>query len=113
MGKFHFVYLATHLASQVGDGHADHAYWGRAEDMKMNRPAWKISPTAPGSDLAAETAAALAAGSIVFGKGLILLFSEDKIKDTAIVRIWQLQFNTLYLRHFDLTFHDKTISMII
>ena len=52
--------------SQVGDGHVDHAYWGRPEDMTMTRPAFKITPQKPGSDLAAETAAALAASSIVF-----------------------------------------------
>lgn len=32
----------------------------------MRRPAWKITPQKPGSDLAAETAAALAAASIAF-----------------------------------------------
>ncbi len=51
---------------QVGDGHADHAYWGRAEQMTMARPAFKIDPGHPGSDLAAETAAALAAISMHF-----------------------------------------------
>lgn len=51
---------------QVGDGHVDHAYWGRPEDMTMNRPAFKITTSKPGSDLAAETAAALAATSIAF-----------------------------------------------
>nr|BAH22180.1 beta-1,4-endoglucanase [Metaphire hilgendorfi] len=51
---------------QVGDGNADHSYWGRPEDMIMARPAWSITPSAPGADLAAETAAALAAGYLVF-----------------------------------------------
>ncbi|RMX51380.1 hypothetical protein pdam_00011347, partial [Pocillopora damicornis] len=51
---------------QVGDGDLDHAFWGRPEDMTMRRPAWKITPQNPGSDLAAETAAALAAASIAF-----------------------------------------------
>nr|AMH40394.1 glycoside hydrolase family 9 [Timema cristinae] len=51
---------------QVGDGIADHNYWGRPEDMTMDRPAFKITESAPGSDLAAETAAALAAASLVF-----------------------------------------------
>jgi len=51
---------------QVGQGDADHAYWGRPEDMTMARPAYKIDTSRPGSDLAAETAAALAAASIVF-----------------------------------------------
>ena len=53
---------------QVGDGDADHASWGRPEDMSMARPAFKISPKKPGTDLAAETAAAMAAGAIAFKK---------------------------------------------
>ena len=51
---------------QIGDGQSDHAYWGRPEDMTMNRPAWFISSSAPGSELAGETAAALAASSIFY-----------------------------------------------
>ena len=51
---------------QVGNGGADHAYWGRAEDMTMDRPAYKLTTSKPGSDLAAETAAAMAAGYMVF-----------------------------------------------
>lgn len=51
---------------QVGDGYADHSWWGRPEDMTMSRPAYKLTTSAPGSDLAAETAAALAASSILF-----------------------------------------------
>ncbi len=26
------------LYGQVGDGYADHSYWGRPEDMTMSRP---------------------------------------------------------------------------
>jgi len=51
---------------QVGDGTLDHNYWGRPEDMTMPRPAWKLTTSAPGSDLAGEVAAALAASSLVF-----------------------------------------------
>ncbi|KDR10771.1 hypothetical protein L798_15338, partial [Zootermopsis nevadensis] len=54
------------LYGQVGQGDVDHAYWGRPEDMTMSRPAYKIDTSHPGSDLAGETAAALAAASIVF-----------------------------------------------
>nr|AXQ39836.1 beta-1,4-endoglucanase [Loboptera decipiens] len=54
------------LYGQVGNGGADHSYWGRPEDMTMQRPAYKIDASNPGSDLAAETAAALAAASLVF-----------------------------------------------
>ncbi|XP_049784317.1 endoglucanase E-4-like [Schistocerca cancellata] len=54
------------LYVQVGDGTADHNYWGRPEDMTMDRPSYKITTSAPGSDVAAETAAAFAAASLVF-----------------------------------------------
>nr|AGP76425.1 endo-beta-1,4-glucanase 2 [Pericapritermes sp. PpEG2] len=54
------------LYGQVGRGDVDHSYWGRPEDMTMERPAYKIDTSNPGSDLAGETAAALAAASIVF-----------------------------------------------
>jgi hypothetical protein len=50
---------------QVGDGDLDHAAWGPAETMTMARPAFKIDPDNPGTDLAAETAAALAASAIL------------------------------------------------
>lgn len=54
------------LWGQVGNGGTDHAYWGSAESMTMDRPAYKVDRNNPGSDLAGETAAALAAASIVF-----------------------------------------------
>ncbi len=54
------------LYVQVGDGEADHKWWGPAEVMTMARPAYKISASCPGSDVAAETAAALASSAIVF-----------------------------------------------
>jgi len=53
---------------QVGKGADDHAVWGRPEDWpKANkRPAYKVTQQNPGSDLVGETAAALAAASIIF-----------------------------------------------
>lgn len=54
------------LWGQVGNGSADHAWWGPAEVMQMARPSYKIDASKPGSDLAGETAAAMAAASIVF-----------------------------------------------
>jgi hypothetical protein len=51
---------------QVGNGSADHGYWGPAETMTMARPSYKVTRTAPGSDLCGETAASLAASSMVF-----------------------------------------------
>ncbi|WP_339824932.1 glycoside hydrolase family 9 protein [Paenibacillus sp. FSL R7-0163] len=54
------------LWGQVGNGTTDHNWWGPAEVMQMQRPSYKIDATHPGSDLAAETAAALASASIIF-----------------------------------------------
>ncbi|KAI9125033.1 hypothetical protein K1719_003649 [Acacia pycnantha] len=54
------------LWGQVGDGASDHSCWERPEDMSTARTAYKIDQQHPGSDLAAETAAALAASSIAF-----------------------------------------------
>ncbi|MBE1877173.1 glycoside hydrolase family 9 protein [Myceligenerans pegani] len=54
------------LYAQVGDGEADHRWWGPAEAMQMERPAYKVDASCPGSDVAGETAAAMAASSIVF-----------------------------------------------
>ncbi|GER57548.1 endoglucanase 6 [Striga asiatica] len=54
------------LYGEVGDGNTDHYCWQRPEDMTTLRAAYKIDPSHPGSDLAGETAAAMAAASIVF-----------------------------------------------
>jgi PKD repeat protein len=54
------------LYAQVGDGNLDHGWWGAAEVMQMARPSQKITAAKPGSDLAAETAAAMASASILF-----------------------------------------------
>ncbi|XP_042429892.1 endoglucanase 24-like isoform X1 [Zingiber officinale] len=54
------------LFVQVGDPDIDHKCWERAETMAENRPLTQINKTAPGSDVAAETAAAMAAASLVF-----------------------------------------------
>ncbi|KAF2313445.1 hypothetical protein GH714_011047 [Hevea brasiliensis] len=54
------------LYGEVGDGNSDHYCWQRPEDMTTDRRAYKIDTSNPGSDLAGETAAAMAAASIVF-----------------------------------------------
>jgi endoglucanase len=64
-------FLKAHTAPnelyvQVGDANADHSFWGPAEVLQMARPSYKVSSSCPGSDVAGETAAALAASSIVF-----------------------------------------------
>ena len=62
--KGHYNLVWKHL--KVGDPNTDHSYWGRPEDMTMPRPAQALSPSKPGSDLLGETAAAMAAASILF-----------------------------------------------
>ncbi|HYF62896.1 MAG TPA: glycoside hydrolase family 9 protein, partial [Herpetosiphonaceae bacterium] len=59
------------LYGQVGIGGKDHAWWGPAEvahldDQAGLRPSYKIDSSCGGSDLAGETAAAMAASSLVF-----------------------------------------------
>ncbi|MCO5583498.1 hypothetical protein L7F22_037409 [Adiantum nelumboides] len=51
---------------QVGEAEADHQCWERPESMRTPRTSVHINASNPGTEVAAETAAALAAASIVF-----------------------------------------------
>lgn len=51
---------------QVGDPWKDHDCWERPEDMDTERTVYNVSAGRPGSEIAGETAAALAAASMVF-----------------------------------------------
>ncbi|KAL7143136.1 hypothetical protein ABFS83_08G170800 [Erythranthe nasuta] len=68
-GTDYFIKAHTHphvLWAQVGDGETDHQCWQRPEDMTTSRRAYRVDEENPGSEVAAETAAAMAAASIVF-----------------------------------------------
>nr|CAB3479753.1 unnamed protein product [Digitaria exilis] len=54
------------LYVQVGDPNQDHHCWERPEDMDTPRTVYAVTATRPGSDVAGETAAALAASSVAF-----------------------------------------------
>lgn len=54
---------------QIGIGMTDHKWWGSPEVYPNERPAFKIDEAHPGSDLAAEAAAALASSSMLFRAG--------------------------------------------
>lgn len=54
------------LFDQVGDPIQDHNCWERPEDMDTPRTVYTVDQHNPGSDVAAETAAALAASSMAF-----------------------------------------------
>ncbi|XP_068646728.1 endoglucanase 23-like [Aristolochia californica] len=51
---------------QVGDPIRDHNCWERPEDMDTPRTVYTVDENNPGSEIAGETAAALAASSMVF-----------------------------------------------
>lgn len=51
---------------QVGDPVADHQCWVRPENMQTPRTLYHIDEKTPGTEIAAETAAAMAASSMVF-----------------------------------------------
>ncbi|KAH7686828.1 Glycoside hydrolase family 9 protein [Dioscorea alata] len=55
---------ANKVYVQVGDPYADHNCWERPEDMDTARTVVYVDAQHPGSEVAAETAAALAAASI-------------------------------------------------
>ncbi|KAK7461208.1 hypothetical protein BaRGS_00038743, partial [Batillaria attramentaria] len=52
------------LYGQIGAADVDHSFWGRPEDMTMERPTFVMNTTHPASDLAGVMAAALAADSV-------------------------------------------------
>ncbi|KAK0570662.1 hypothetical protein LWI29_004608 [Acer saccharum] len=56
------------LYVQVGDPVQDHQCWMRPENMNTPRTVLQIDSNTPGTEIAAETAAAMAASSIVFRK---------------------------------------------
>ena len=54
------------LYVQVGDGITDHSFWYPPEYIDYKYPSYKIDAEHPGSEVAGETAASLAATSILF-----------------------------------------------
>jgi endoglucanase len=72
------------LYGQIGAGGTDHAWWGPAEVMQMARPSFRITSSCGGSDLAGETAAAMAASSMVFRP------TDPAYADTLLMHAQQL-----------------------
>ncbi|KAL5778184.1 hypothetical protein ACOSP7_011110 [Xanthoceras sorbifolium] len=54
------------LYIQVGDPEKDHKCWDRPESMTGKRPLTQVNTSSPGTEVAAETAAAMASASLVF-----------------------------------------------
>jgi len=59
-----------YLIGQIGLGGEDHGYWGPAEILPTSRKSYAIDQSKHkcGSDLAGETAAAMAASAIFFNR---------------------------------------------
>ncbi|KAM7521201.1 hypothetical protein LguiB_020163 [Lonicera macranthoides] len=67
------------LFIQVGDPDADHKCWDRPEAMTKERPVIQINTSTPGTEVAAETAAAMASASLVF-KSIDSAYSSSLLK---------------------------------
>ncbi|KAK2355574.1 endoglucanase [Trifolium repens] len=67
--------FAEVLYIQVGDPEVDHNCWERPENMTEKRPLTQVNSSFPGTEVAAETAAALASASLVF-KEINLTYSQ-------------------------------------
>ncbi|XP_044260332.1 endoglucanase A-like isoform X1 [Tribolium madens] len=80
---------------QVGDFSLDHAFWGRPEEMNMSRPAYKIDVEHPGSDLAGEVAAALAAASLLF-ENVNKSYSEELLRHSGELYDFATKYRGLY-----------------
>jgi len=74
------------LQSKVGDPVQDHQCWIRPENMKTPRTVLKIDENTPGTEIAAETAAAMAASSIVF-REKDRVYSRRLLNKAKLVRI--------------------------
>ena len=81
-----FVFFCICDFVQVGNPYSDHSCWQRPEDMTTDRTAYKIDASRPGSDVAGETAAALAAASIAF-RGVDRVYSARLLRSAQQVNL--------------------------
>lgn len=75
---------------QVGDPYADHNCWERPEDMDTIRTVYAVDTEKRGSEVAAETAAALAAASIAFKS------CDPSYSNLLLERSYQVIINTIF-----------------
>ncbi|KAI7854298.1 Six-hairpin glycosidase-like protein [Circinella umbellata] len=75
------------LYVQVGEGDVDNNYWGPDTNIPTPRPSYKITADAPGTDIAALTAAAFAASSYLF---------RNQLNDTNYADVLQSHAESLY-----------------
>ena len=79
---------------KVGNGKS-HSVWDRPESITTKQPAYKVDDTKPGSDVAGEYAAAMAAGYLAFKEKGNLDNNSDIVLLFYI--IWMLYYMKLTL----------------
>lgn len=92
------IYGVNDVGGQVGDGETDHSCWQRPEDMTTSRRAYKVDEANPGTEVAEETAAALAAASIVFRR------TNPHYSNLLLEHAHQVSFVTEVVRRVDKVF---------
>lgn len=81
-----FKIKIVHCFLKVGDPVKDHECWTRPENMKTPRTVLMIDQNNPGTEIAAETSAAMAAASIVF-RGTDRTYSRRLLNKAKLVLI--------------------------
>ena len=92
------------LYGEVGDGGSDHSCWMRPEGMTTPRTVYKIDDQHPGSDLAGETAAALAAAAVAFRRSNPS-YSSELINHAKQVRQFSPFFSSFVTNYVSQSFH--------
>nr|XP_002731295.1 PREDICTED: uncharacterized protein LOC100368972 [Saccoglossus kowalevskii] len=106
------------LYACVCNASLDHTYWGRPEDMTMERPAFKIDADNPGSDLAGNAAAALAASYLIFKDidpayaALSLSHARD-LYDFAYLYRGIYSYNTDVNNYLSSSYYDELVNAAI
>lgn len=80
---------------QIGLGSTDHKWWGSPEVFPNDRPSFRIDAQHPGSDLAAEAAAALASSSMLF-RGTNTAYSDTLLQHAKELYSFAYTYRGLY-----------------
>ncbi|KAL0438439.1 UNVERIFIED_CONTAM: Endoglucanase 10 [Sesamum latifolium] len=99
---------ANVLYIQVGSPKLDHSCWNRPEDMKEKRPLRQVNTSIPGTEVAAETAAALASASLVF-KSVDSTYATSLLKHARQL----FAFADKYRKSYSISIPEEKVSTIL
>lgn len=88
--------------AQVGDGNDDHAFWGAPEDMLMDRPVYSLDAENPGTEVTAQTAAAMASASMFFRAQGDTAYADELLENAVQL----FEFSETYLGKYTNTVTD-------